>query len=220
MVRSMNDITGQKWGKMTAIKFVAWKVWRSGKRDPVWLWRCDCGNEKECLATNIKSGQVQSCGCYLAQRMREVHTTHGAARHGSVARMYRIFMGVKTRCDNPKSPNYKYYGARGIKCFWSYYEEFLRDMGPTYINGLTIGRIDNDGHYCKENCRWETYLQQGRNKSTNRVIEYNGKSQTLSEWAQELNIPESTLTSRMDMLGWSVEKTLTKPVRYKTSVEV
>lgn len=214
------DITGKKWHRMTAIRFAAWKVWSSGKRDPIWLWKCDCGNEKEALATNVKSGGVRSCGCYLSERMREVHTKHGAAQEGKVSRMYRIFMGIKTRCENPNSPNYKYYGVRGIKCLWMSYEDFERDMGPTYQDHLTIGRIDNDGDYCKSNCRWETYAQQSVNKSSNRVLDLNGKSQTLSEWAKELNIPNTTIISRLDDLDWSVEKALTKPVRYKTPNKV
>ncbi len=208
-------MTGQKWNRLTAIRFVQWKYWASGKRDPVWLWKCDCGNEKEVLATNVKSGQVKSCGCFLSERMREVHTRHGAARHGSEKRMYRVFIGMRSRCSNPKDGNYKRYGARGIRVEWPCYEDFEKDMGPSYKKGLTIGRINNDGNYCKENCRWETYLQQERNKSSNVVVNYNGQSKAASEWAEELKMPYTTLLSRL-YANWPIEKALTTPVRYKT----
>lgn len=119
------------------------------------------------------------------------------------------------RCCNPKSQVYENYGGRGITVcerWLESFENFFADMGvcPT---GLSIDRIDNDGPYSPENCRWATDKEQGRNKRTCRFLEMNGERLPLSEWAERLGIPENTIRNRLRR-GWSDERTLTEPIHW------
>lgn len=129
-------------------------------------------------------------------------------------RMYRIWAGIKTRCDNRNFPAYSRYGGRGVAydSRWQSFDGFVSDMGKAYHasvkkNGemdTTIERIDNGGNYCKENCRWATRTEQARNTRQNRL--FNGK--TLAEWSEELGVKRSTLAQRIYVYGWSVDKAL------------
>lgn len=136
---------------------------------------------------------------------------HGDARHGKRTRLYTIFRGMVQRCNDSNAPIYKYYGARGIRCLWTCYEDFKRDMEPTYSDNLSIGRIDNNGHYCKENCQWETRAQQARNYSRNVFLEWNGKRQVAEDWGKEVGIDPKTIRRRIS-LGWSAQEALATPV--------
>src|SRR3990167_7622642 len=98
-----------------------------------------------------------------------LNTTHNM----SLERFYRIWKAMKSRCNNPKNNGYKFYGGRGIKVEWHSFEEFKRDMLKTYKDNLSIDRIDNDGNYSKENCRWTTSLEQANNHSNNLIIDFN-----------------------------------------------
>jgi len=120
------------------------------------------------------------------------------------------------RCNYPKAISFNYYGAKGIKVLWDRFSDFERDMGPTYADGLTIGRIDSSGHYCKENCRWETPAQQNRNYSRNVNLTWNGKTQCVEDWAKELGMSSRALGKRIRD-GWSTERALTEPI-FKGSI--
>lgn len=116
------------------------------------------------------------------------------------------------RCRNPDSPGYKRYGGRGIKVCerWLVFENFLADMGSR-PDGMTLDRYpDNDGNYEPGNVRWATPEQQGRNRSSNRVLEFQGKSMTLTEWAELYGITKHLLWSRLDG-GWEMAEALTAP---------
>lgn len=126
------------------------------------------------------------------------------------------------RCYVEDCPEYKYYGGRGVRVCdrWrESFEAFLEDMGecpPMY----SLDRIDNDGDYCKENCRWASRSQQANNKSTNVRLEFEGRTQTASQWAYEKGLSPATVLARLRN-GWSVERTLTEPTRvYKRRTEV
>ncbi len=114
--------------------------------------------------------------------------------------------------------HYKYYGERGISYDprWEKFENFYADMGDRPA-GMTIDRIDNNKGYSKENCRWATLKEQANNTSRNHKIKFQGKTQTLTQWAEEVGINRRTIGARLK-LGWSVERTLTSPVRRKASV--
>lgn len=152
---------------------------------------CDCGNVHYANTANLLSGRVKSCGCYKKEWF-ESHKTHG----DSQSRLHKIWRLMKNRCVNKKSPNYKNYGNRGI----SVCQEWLTDYAAFqqwslqngYNDSLTIDRIDNDGDYCPENCRWVTRMAQSNNTRQNRFITYNGKTQTMMQWSRELGINYST----------------------------
>lgn len=120
---------------------------------------------------------------------------------------------MRQRCNNPNNAGYSNYGGRGITVCarWDRFETFLEDMGPRPSLLHSLDRIDNDGSYTPENCRWALQKIQGNNQRRNRVLTYEGRSQTIAQWAQERKWREGIIHGRL-ALGWSVEKTLSEPV--------
>ena len=138
----------------------------------------------------------------------------GNFRHGmSRTSTYRTWSHMKGRCSNPNEARYKDYGGRGIKVCerWMKFENFLEDMGEKPDN-KTLDRIDNDGDYCPENCRWATIDQQSRNTRRSKIMTYNGKTQPMIDWAEELGISYAVLKTRTRR-GWTTERALGTPVR-------
>lgn len=134
---------------------------------------------------------------------------HGHARKNHASKMYIIYCGMLGRCYNPNNEKYYRYGGRGIRVSERWLDNFLNfleDMKEC-PKGFSLGRIDNDEGYRKENCEWQTAKQQANNRSTNRIIIFNGRSQTLHQWADELGINQSSLRERLEK--WSLEKSLT-----------
>jgi hypothetical protein len=125
-----------------------------------------------------------------------------------------------TRCINPNNERYKDYGGRGITVCdrWLKFENFLEDMGEC-PPGLTLDRIKNNLGYYHGNCHWTTPKQNNRNKRNNHLITFNGKTQCLSAWAEQLNISRTTLWCRINRYNWSIEKALTIPTRLKRKKE-
>lgn len=169
--------------------------------------KCSCGNQHVAIAGNLLSGRTRSCGCI--RRENNNHITHG--KTGSLT--HTRWLVMRRRCSNPKTTGYENYGGRGIKVCerWADYSSFLADMGEC-PPGMTIDRIDSDGNYEPENCRWATKLTQARNTRANHVLEFNGQTKCLEEWAEEYGMSSRSLMSRL-RLGWSVEKALTTPIR-------
>jgi len=117
------------------------------------------------------------------------------------------------RTTNPRRSNYAYYGGRGIKVCerWRTFENFYADMGPTYADGLTLDRIDPDGDYCPENCRWANPIKQSQNRRNCAAIEWRGRSLVAAEWDRVLGLNRNTVGARLRR-GWSVERALTEGV--------
>ena len=118
---------------------------------------------------------------------------------------------MKDRCGNPNNQNYASYGGRGIKVCERWlvsFSAFIEDMGRKPSIYHTIDRINNDGNYEPTNCRWALMSEQNSNKSNARIITFNNKSQSITEWAKQLRVSVKTLRSRLNY-GWSVERTLT-----------
>jgi hypothetical protein len=147
------------------------------------------------------------------QRMSQERTEHGHSKRGSTSPTYQTWRNMRSRCENPNVPAYKNYGGRGIAVCerWKSFENFLADMGER-PEGMTIERINNDGNYEPDNCRWSTYLQQGRNRRANKYLTWNGETKAVSEWAEVVGIKDSTIYARLRM-GWTTEDALTRPVR-------
>ena len=142
--------------------------------------------------------------------------SHLHARTGHCSRAYRAWEGAKARCYNRNHPNYEQYGGRGIKVCDEWrdsFPAFLRDMGEPPSPKYTLDRFpDNNGDYRPGNCRWATKKEQGQNRRTNRLIEFNGETLCAAERARRYNMPRRTLFNRLSR-GWSVEKALTTPMR-------
>lgn len=130
-------------------------------------------------------------------------------------KLQQVFGDMKSRCYNPNTPNYYNYGGRGVRVLWNSPEEFYNDMAPTYKKGLTIDRIDVNGHYCKENCRWITRAEQCSNTRRNVWLECNGEKRTITEWAKILNVSTNAIRGRIER-GYSIYDALhKKPLRRK-----
>ncbi|MFA6445737.1 MAG: hypothetical protein WCW14_00605 [Candidatus Paceibacterota bacterium] len=127
---------------------------------------------------------------------------------------YHIWSEMRQRCRYTGHPRYKDYGGRGISVSerWSEFLNFLEDMGERPKGG-TLDRIDNDGDYSKGNCRWTSYTNQARNKRCNRIIEFQGRKQTMMEWSEELGMSIQTLSSRINIMHWDITKSLTQKIR-------
>lgn len=170
------------------------------------FWRCicDCGNESVVRYEDLRSGHTKSCGCLLREMRGSLHRTHGMS--GTVE--YTIWKGIETRCYNPNARVYPHYGGRGITMCdrWrTSFENFFSDMGPRPSLKHSIERIDNNGSYSPDNCRWATDLEQANNMRSNRRITFNGKTQSLADWARELDISSGAISLRMAR-GLSVEE--------------
>lgn len=204
------DLTGERFGR--------WKVLKEGKhkysgnhRILYWRCKCDCGTIKNISGGSLIQNKSKSCGCLHSEIILMTNTIHGMARTPIYATWGRII----NRCYNKAGADWKLYGNRGIKVCgrWRYsFENFYKDMGSTYKKGRAIDRIDNNGDYEPKNCRWATQKQQQRNRRNNHNITFNGKTQCIAAWAEELGIKISTLGMRLSY-GWSIEKALMTKVR-------
>ena len=198
------DITGKKFNKLTVVE----RLQNDVGGIPVWLCMCECGNFTRVRGKNLKNGSVKSCGCILKNGTTK---THGLSR----TKIYNTWSSMKARCFNPKSRSYKRYGARGITVCEQWknsFEEFYSwSIQNGYNENLTIERINNDGNYCPENCKWIPQKEQCRNRSTNIEFEYMGKKHILIEWCEILNLDYKFIHNRIYKMGWSFEKSISTP---------
>lgn len=205
------EIAGRKLGRLTPLKILTKERLPSGHYHEVWECICDCGKVTKARRSSLIDGHTQSCGCWHRQRTSESHLTHGDSRPGKIHPLYRVWSGMKKRCNNPKYREYHLYGGRGIKVEWVCYEDFKRDMEPTYSPGLSIERKDNNGNYSKGNCCWATVHEQAVNRRTNVRLTWRGETFCLSQWAVRLGVKKQCLKDRYHA-GWSTERMLTTPV--------
>lgn len=128
---------------------------------------------------------------------------------------YQSWNAMRQRCSNPNSGHYYLYGARGITVCeaWSKFSNFIKDMWHRPTPGHTLERVNNNGNYEKSNCKWATRREQQNNRRTNRLIEFNGKTMTITAWAISLGMSHDHLSHRLGKLGWSVSRALTTPLK-------
>lgn len=210
---TVKDRLHQRVGRLVVIQRMANRQ-EGGALRACWLCRCDCGNSiivtGHALGKGLsRHGGTRSCGCLL----REKPIKHGMRE----TKVYRCWHMMVQRCTNPKNAAFHRYGGRGILVCeaWRDFRNFYADMGdpsPTQ----SIDRTDNNLGYFKENCRWATRLEQGNNRMSNKIIEFNGRSQTLSQWAKETSLGKACLWGRI-MSGWSIERALTVPKMFSRS---
>ena len=212
----MKNLIGKKFERLTVIQRGGNNRWGNSR----WLCRCECGNEKIILGKNLKSGHTKSCGCLHIEKTIERSITHGHTTKRNISKTYQAWHDMISRCTNPNNKRYQDYGGRGIKVCkrWLKFENFLEDMGEV-PEGCQIDRIDNNKGYDKSNCKWSTRKEQQRNMRNNLYFTYKNKTQLLIGWAEQFNINYQTLYSRIFILGWSIEKALTTPVRKRSSNE-
>lgn len=210
MGKHVRDITGQRFGNLVVQEYVGL---RKGKA--YWRCMCDCGNITYTMTSNLTSYASISCGCVQRKKAYEIcmkrNVTHGYSKK---ERLYFIWKGMRERCFNSHNKEYKNYGGRGITICdeWNDYLAF-RDwsLSHGYDNKLSIDRINNDGNYCPENCRWATREIQCGNTRRNIFLTYNGETHSPKEWAKKLGIPQHVIYERR-FLGWPEEKIISEPI--------
>lgn len=175
--------------------------------------KCDCGNIKHIRVDSILRNGVKSCGCYK----------YNIKNGYSHSRLYPIWQQIISRCYNTKNKRYYVYGAKGIKVCQEWKDDFMQFRKWAYENGYdenaprgkcTIDRIDNNGDYCPENCRWVSYSIQQRNTHKTIMFNYQGTTKPLIDWCEELKLPYTTIRARYAVWG-NVDKVLTEPIKTK-----
>lgn len=182
------DISNQTFHRLTALH----PVGRDSSNTTLWLCNCTCGSVTEVTVTNLRSGRIKSCGCLQV----ESSTTHG--KTGSPE--YAAWGSMIGRCYNAKNPRFSLYGGRGIVVcdLWrSSFPDFFASMGPRPTPKHSLDRIDVNGPYSPENCRWADQKTQCRNRRSNVRHSFDGKSLTLAEWSELLGVKEITLRKRI-----------------------
>ena len=204
MANKSGVLNGQRFGKWTVIGAAP-----RSSRESRYLCRCDCGTERDVLRKHLLSGKSTSCGCQRHLQAAAI-TTHG----GSKTSEYRTWQAMRNRCTDPKNPGWLRYGGRGISVDprWDAFAAFLADMGAKPSPAHTLDRVDGDGDYTPENCRWATRREQAQNTSRNHYVTWNGETKSIAEWARTTGINKDAIRYRL-LAGWSAEETLTRPRR-------
>jgi hypothetical protein len=206
----MNQI-GSSFGRLVVIKKGDTHRFPSGKTASKWICKCSCGNEISVMWSHLTSGHTQSCGCFREEARKTISRTHGMAKTPE----YNIWCAMRARVGNPNNRHFKHYGGRGIKVCEEWdksFEKFFSDMGPRPTSRHTIERINTNGDYEPQNTKWDTYKNQQRNRRNNHIIEVDGVSKCLTEWADISGINWSTIRKRI-VLGWEPKDAVFKKVR-------
>ena len=204
----LKDLTGMKFNMLTVISRA--ENAKSGKAR--WNCLCDCGKMTIVTGSNLINEAVKSCGCLSSATATQRCTTHGKSK----TRIYQVWFGMKRRCNDPKMQSYKYYGMRGIyvcdewdNSFQTFYDWAI---SHGYSDNLTIDRIDNNGPYSPDNCRWVTRQEQDNNRRRCIMICYQGRTQNLMQWCKELDLDYKLIYNRMFQSGMSFEKAVNTPL--------
>lgn len=189
----MDNLVGRKFGRLRIIAFDH----MDKNSNSYWLCECECGNTSIVRRGHLLSGGTVSCGCKVIDFNKKNHTTHGMTNES----IYKSWYSMKHRCNNPNAANYAGYGGRGITVCdeWDDFDNFYEwSMSHGYAPGLSIDRINNNGNYSPENCRWTTSSEQANNKRDTIFVTYNGQTHSIAEWARLFNVVYSTLSRRIN----------------------
>lgn len=200
MAKQKTDLTGQRFGRYTVIKEAI-----THDKNRKWECRCDCGTIKEVFQNALVIGRVKSCGCFN----KDQKTKHGLEKHP----LYPTWRNMVNRCTNPNDARWHQYGGRGITVCARWIgspSNFIEDMGDR-PNGASLDRINNDGDYSPENCRWADGAQQHMNRSVTIWV----GDKCLTHAAREKGISLSTVYARIHRSGWTIEEALNTPVGKK-----
>lgn len=206
------DLTGQRFGRLIVIKNEA--IDESRKC----LCLCDCGNEKVINRYSLLNGDTRSCGCLHREIFKKITTKHGQSN----TKIYNIYNKMINRCNNPKDKKYSIYGGRGItvcdewlNSFEAFFEWAIKNgfKENTTQKECSLDRIDVNGNYEPDNCRWATAKQQANNKRNNHFLTYQGETHTICEWGDITGLSPRLIESRIVKHNWSAEKALTTQPR-------
>lgn len=203
------DLTGQVFSRLTVID-----QGENNKGGRVcWNCLCECGQNTTVTSKYLINGRTKSCGCLQIENRKTSSLTHGMSK----TLEYKIWGEMKRRCyaETPGAKNYRDRGITVCDRWLESFENFYEDMGPRPSANHSIERIDNDGNYCPENCKWATRKEQNNNTRSNVRMTLNGETKTMSEWGKVLGISHQAIRSRKKT-GWSDEKALTTPCLTKS----
>lgn len=203
------NIIGLRFGRLTVIKLDHVKQLR--RKFYYYLCQCDCGNTCIILKSSLLNGLTRSCGCYNNE-IRAKHMRLRAKHHLTDTRLYGIWEKMRGRCYCISNPDYSKYGGRGITICNEWKNDFkiFYDwaMSNGYREDLTIDRINVNGNYEPNNCRWATHKEQQRNRRNNRLIKYKGETHCLFEWAEIYSINPKILSQRLNRDRMPFEKAI------------
>jgi len=208
------NLTGSRFSRLTVLGDCG----RTTKNETIWRCLCDCGTQRDVRGSHLKSKNVQSCGC-LARELTSIRMKFGAplaTTHGGRHKPeYMVWRNMRVRCSSPNDAAYPRYGGRGISVAaeWDDFAVFFRDMGPRPSPTHTLDRIDNDGPYCAANCRWATKRQQAENRRTTINTVVDGEMMCLKALARKNGLPYRQVHMRVTRLEWSIERTISTPIR-------
>lgn len=190
----LHDLTGQKFGLLTVVGLADTET-----RKTYWVCRCDCGNMKTVRSDSLLCGAIKSCGC-LKKKQDKVNLVKNHRHKMSGTRIYLEWQGMKARCYNKSDARYADWGGRGItvcdqwkNSFEAFYEWAMENG---YQKELSIDRIDNNGNYCPENCRWATPKEQSRNRRSNVNITIGNSTRTLTEWCEIFHVDYANVSAK------------------------
>jgi hypothetical protein len=205
MAKKLEIKQDDKFGKWIIIEEIAPKI-ISNKSRRMFRCQCECGNISEVQLWCLKNGHSTSCGCNQKRRASIANTKHGLTEHP----LYCTWKNMKKRCNNPNASEYMNYGGRGIRVCEEWSNNFQSFYSWAISNGwskeLSIDRIDTNGNYYPENCRWSNTKTQMNNTTKNHYIKYNENTYTLSTLAKHLNIPYNIVRYKLSNCGWNVEQ--------------
>lgn len=202
---------GTRFGRLVVTGVAQVFTTPSGQKHSMSNCQCICGQKAVVLNRCLRGGNTKSCGCFRIETCSTKATTHGMNK----SKTYSSWSALKKRCNTSSTTGFHNWGGRGIRVCerWNKFENFLADMGER-PDGTSIDRIDNDGDYCLENCRWADKKTQSRNKSTNRVISIQGAEKCTQEWSDISGVSACTIRRRL-ILGWSAHDAVFRSVRKK-----
>jgi hypothetical protein len=204
MVALMHIETGQRFGRLTVARLCET---RTKKGLLQWLCDCDCGAVVIAQGALLRAGNTKSCGCYRIDHGREhgaeINLKHGEGRNGKESPEYRAWCSMKSRCENPGHRAFPDYGGRGILVcarWLDAFENFLKDMSRRPSSRHSLGRLDNEGHYEPDNCRWATPQEQNQNRRPTRkrsVVTIGDTTKVLADWLAQTGTPRRTFYNRL-----------------------
>lgn len=210
----MKDVTGQRFGRLTAVAYFGVKG-RTAKH--AWRCECDCGRDVVVVGESLRSGNTTSCGC-----KKGAIATHGGTAGGTWSAEYTVWHSMLRRCRRPSCREFSRYGGRGITVCSRWigpggFDAFLSDMGHRPSPTHSLDRKNNDGNYEPGNCRWATRSEQANNRSTTKTVVFDGETMTIQELANRTGLRRQLIYSRLRN-GRTVQEAISMPQKGMAAV--